>query len=256
MRPFSLVRAVYLPGIAALLYGAWTQHLSWVWPILVTVTYLGVLAAGATRIQWRFFIPSLLRGSKDERSIALSFDDGPAAFTDEILGILHRERVPAAFFAIGHRVDAAPDMARRWHAEGHLIGNHSYTHSFGFDWKTARAMEAELRDTNRAIEAATGLKPLLFRPPYGVTNPALAKAVRRCGMVSTGWSLRSFDTRAKDPQLLLERILTKLKNGDVILLHDSMQVTAGVLTALIQACRQKGFTFVRLDELLRVKPYA
>jgi len=256
VRPFVFVRAVYILTLLSLLFFSRNGGISWIWPIALTVSYVGVLSIGATVIAWRFFIPSTTAGPKGSGLIALSFDDGPAAYTADILDILKLEDVPAAFFAIGHRVAAAPDTVKRWDAEGHLIGNHSYSHSFNFDWKSAAAMERELRDTNAAIHSATGRVPQLFRPPYGVTNPALARAVRRSGMVSVGWSLRSLDTRARDPRDLTQRIMSRVKGGDVILLHDSMQITATVLTAVIQACRQKGFTFVRLDELLRLEPYA
>jgi peptidoglycan/xylan/chitin deacetylase (PgdA/CDA1 family) len=256
MRPFVIVRAVYIVAILPLLYFSWNGDLSWGWPLVWTLAYFGILAAGAGKIQWRFFIPSLIAGSPESKQVALSFDDGPAAFTADILDILRLEAVPAAFFAIGHRVAADPETVRRWDNEGHLIGNHSYTHSYNFDWKSAAAMLRELHDTNAAIEAATGRVPNLFRPPYGVTNPALAKAVRRSGMSSIGWTLRSLDTRANDPQALTRRIINQVKGGDVILLHDTMHITATVLTAVIQACREKGFTFVRLDELLLVEPYA
>ncbi len=256
MRPFGIARAAYVLLVLPLAYAAWRGAVSWFFPAALTLAYLGLLAMGAGRIAWRFFIPSLISGPRGSREIALSFDDGPAAYTADILDILRLEAVPAAFFTIGHRAAAEPEMLRRWEAEGHLIGNHSYSHSFNFDWKSPSAMIRELQDTNAVIEAATGRRPKLFRPPYGVTNPSLAKALRRSGMISVGWSLRSFDTGARDPQALVRRILGRVKGGDVILLHDSMQITAAVLTALIQGCREKGFTFVRLDKLLRLEPYA
>lgn len=256
MSRFTVVRSIYVLVLIPLLLLCRTAGLSWAWVLALTIVYGGILALGAAFIQLRFFVPSRISGPAAGNCIALSFDDGPADYTADILDILQLENVPAGFFAIGHRVIADPETVRRWDAEGHLIGNHSFSHSFNFDWKTARAMQEELVATNAAIEAACGRKPLLFRPPYGVTNPALAKAVCRTGMISVGWSLRSLDTRAKDPQALVRRITDRVKPGDVILLHDSMQITATVLTAVIQACRQKGFTFVRPDELLRLQAYA
>ena len=75
-------------------------------------------------------------------------------------------------------------------------------------------------------------------------------------MHTIGWSLRSFDTKAKDADKLLQKLLSDVKGGDVILLHDSVLLTARILTAFIQACRQKGFTFVRLDQMLGLEAYA
>ncbi len=256
MTPFSIVRGIFVAALLPLLWLAWTDRISWIWVILLSVAWLSILVVGASRIGWNFFLRSHNTGPEASRQIALSFDDGPAACTDEILEILRLEAVPATFFAIGKRAIADPETLRRLDTEGHLIGNHSFTHSFHFDWKTPAAMLSELEQTNDVISAATGKRPLLFRPPYGVTNPALAKAVKRAGMESVGWSLRSFDTTASDPGILTQRILRRVRGGDVILLHDSMAVTARALTAIIQGCRQKGFTFVRLDELLRLEPYA
>ena len=116
-------------------------------------------------------------------------------------------------------------------------------------------MLAEIETTNSLIQQLTGKTPKLFRPPYGVTNPNLAKAIRKSGMHSIGWNIRSFDTTAKDNQKLLARILQKVEGGDIILLHDSMNITKEILTELIESLRNKGYSFVRLDKLLDIEPY-
>lgn len=229
--------------------------LSWWWLLVPLIVYLHLLVLGAIFIRWNFYLLSFHKG-RDRQRIALSFDDGPAAETAAILDILKVEKVPAAFFSIGKRAAGNPELVHRWAEEGHLIGNHSYEHGFNFDWKSAAAMAGELNATNTTIEDITGLRPLLFRPPYGVTNPNVAKAVKRTGMRSIGWTVRSFDTTARDPEQLLDRILAKLKGGDIVLLHDSMPLTREILTELICRARQKGFTFVRVDELLELEAYA
>lgn len=236
---------------------AWqTMGLPWWWMLVAALLYLHVLVLGAVFIRWNFYLVSHHHAARDSRRIALSFDDGPAEETAAILDVLREQGVPAAFFTIGKRAAAQPALVKRWHEEGHLIGNHSYEHGFNFDWKSASAMLEEMEQTNRTVEQITGCRPLLFRPPYGVTNPNVAKALRRSGMRSVGWSVRSFDTTAKDPQALLQRILDRLQGGDVILLHDSMRLTREILTELILQARQKGFTFVRVDQLLVLDAYA
>jgi peptidoglycan/xylan/chitin deacetylase (PgdA/CDA1 family) len=177
-------------------------------------------------------------------------------YTSVILDVLKKEGVQAAFFSVGKNAVANPEMVKRWHADGHLIGNHSYDHGFNFDWKTSKAMQEEINKTNNAIMQIAGVTPKLFRPPYGVTNPNLAKAITRSGMYSIGWNVRSFDTTAKNMADLESRILNRLKGGDIVLLHDSQQITAEILTDLIRKAREKGFTFVRVDKLLDLKPYA
>lgn len=232
-------------------YGA-----SWWYLVALIVVYIHLLVFGAIKIRWNFYFKSIHRNPAAGRQIALTFDDGPAAQTAAILDVLQKEQVAAGFFSIGKNAAQFPELVRRWHDEGHLIGNHSYNHGFNFDWQSSRVMAAELERTNETIEQITGKRPRLFRPPYGVTNPNLARAVRRTGMISIGWNIRSFDTTAKDPDRLLQRITGKLKGGDVILLHDSMAITHEILTALIHTARQKGFTFVRPDQLLNIEAYA
>lgn len=216
--------------------------------------YLHILVLGAIFIRWNFYIRSHHRGT-DINAIAITFDDGPAEYTSTILDVLKAQNVQAAFFTIGKRASVQPVIVKRWYSEGHLIGNHSYHHGFHFDWKSSSAMLDEINQTNDTVKQITGVTPLLFRPPYGVTNPNVAKAVRLSGMQSVGWSLRSFDTKAKSADKLLSRILNTLKGGDVILLHDSMSVTAEILTELIVKAREKGFTFVRVDKLLGLQAY-
>jgi peptidoglycan/xylan/chitin deacetylase (PgdA/CDA1 family) len=117
-------------------------------------------------------------------------------------------------------------------------------------------MREEIESTNTAIETITKRKPRLFRPPYGVTNPNLGRAVKQTNMHSIGWNVRSFDTSAKDQDQLLARILDRLHGGDIILMHDSMPITKEILTELIIRARQNGFTFVPLDKMLDIDAYA
>lgn len=225
------------------------------WPLAILIfIYISLLVLGAINVRWDFYIRSFHRG-KNKQGISLTFDDGPAAETAAILDILKEQNVPAAFFTIGKNACEYPHLVKRWDAEGHLIGNHSYDHGFHFDWQTAAKMKAEIEAANQLIHTLTGKKMKFFRPPYGVTNPNLAKAVKQSGMYSIGWSVRSFDTAANDADKLLARILQKTKGGDIILLHDSMAITKNILTELIIKLRQKGYSFVRLDELLDIKPY-
>lgn len=180
------------------------------------------------------------------KQIALTFDDGPAEYTAAVLDILKKEKVPATFFIIGKHVAGREAILQRMQKEGHSIGNHSFNHGFNFDWQSAASMLHEIEQTNEAIEAVIGSKVKLFRPPYGVTNPNLAKAVRHSGLKSIGWNLRSMDTVAKDKQQLLNKILTKVKAGDIILLHDRCAITAEILPELIITLKKRGFDFATL----------
>lgn len=255
MRPYKTTSIVFVVLLILLDISYLGGIIEWWWLAILLVLYIHTLVLGAIYIQWNFFIRSCNRG-ENERFIAITFDDGPAEQTSRILDILKQANVEAAFFPIGKNAVQNPDVVRRWHSEGHLIGNHSYYHGFNFDWQSSNKMAAEIEQTNHAIMEIAGVTPKLFRPPYGVTNPNLARAVERTGMYSIGWNVRSFDTKTKDPKKLLSRMLDKLQGGDIVLLHDSMAITAEILTEFIVQARQKGYTFVRVDKLLGIEAYA
>jgi peptidoglycan/xylan/chitin deacetylase (PgdA/CDA1 family) len=224
------------------------------WIGMALLVYVSLLVLGTIFIRWNFYIRSFNKSDK-KQLVALTFDDGPADQTAAILDVLKKEGVEAAFFSIGKNAATNPELVKRWDAEGHVVGNHSYEHGFNFDWKLSKNMVKELEQTNEIIQSLIGKKPKLFRPPYGVTNPNLAKAVNRTNMHSIGWSIRSFDTTAKDPKELLERILLKVEGGDIILLHDSVPITTEILTNLIKKIREKGYTFSRVDKMLEIDAY-
>lgn len=241
--------------LAGMVYLVMSGIIGWWFIISVCALYLLFLYFAVTQIQWNYYIKSHNKGVSTN-SIALTFDDGPNTETAAILDILKQEGVQAAFFCIGKHIEAQPQMAARMQHEGHIVGNHSYYHTHSFDWMSSAKMLAEIEQCNTIVRTTTGKTPLLFRPPYGITNPNLARAFSRSGMASIGWSLRSFDTMAKDPEQLKNRIINKLKGGDIVLLHDSVPVTREILTDLIHQARKKGFTFVRVDQLLDIQAYA
>lgn len=254
MRPFHHITIVFSACLAMLFIAWWTDDAPAWQMLVVTISYLVVLATGCIFIRWNFYLIAYHNGNKPDE-IALSFDDGPGKETEAILDILKEQNTPATFFCIGKHAFAQPEILRRIDNEGHLIGNHSYHHGFNFDWQTASKMTYELRQTNQAISDAIGKTPKLFRPPYGITNPNLARAVKNTKMSAIGWSLRTFDTTADNTIELLDNIFRKLKGGDIILLHDTKTITREILTELISTAKEKGFTFVRIDRMLDLPPY-
>ena len=170
--------------------------------------------------------------------------------------ILKAHQVKAAFFCIGKRIKGNDPLLKQVYDEGHLIGNHSYSHDLWFDLFSAQKMNLDLQMMSEAMQKVTGVKPRLFRPPYGVTNPNLKKAIEKNNFIPIGWSLRSMDTVAKDAQKLLAKVTGSLKPGAVILFHDTSKATADMLSAFIQQTKQKGYEIVRLDKLLNLEPYA
>lgn len=255
MRPFYTVSILFIIALAFLTGLYLSGKIAPFWILVPAVLYIGLLIAGSVFIRWNFYFISQHKGN-NKSWIALSFDDGPALETGIILDVLKKHGIPAAFFSIGKNAEKYPELVKRWLQEGHVIGNHSYQHGLLFDLKSASVMVLEIERTNAVIQKITGKKPLLFRPPYGVCNPNLKKAIQKTGMISVGWSVRSFDTSARDKEQLLTRLLKKTRGGDIVLLHDNMEITCEILTEFIIHSQRKGFTFVSLEKMLDIKAYA
>ena len=228
----------------------------WVFAIVVWA-YVSVVVWGCAIVSSGFFLPVLCRARTTERVVALSFDDGPhPVFTPQILETLQRNSIAATFFCIGKKIRNNELILRRIKDEGHIIGNHSFSHDFWFDMFGSSKMLADLQQVDEIMKNTVGVKPMLFRPPYGVTNPNVKKAIEKGQYNPIGWSVRSMDTTAKDKQKLLSHITGNLKPGDIILLHDSVEMTAAILPELILEIAKKGFKVVPLDKMLNVRAYA
>lgn len=225
------------------------------WFGLPLALYIGALSYGSARVSSSFFIATTSGATTEQRTIALTFDDGPVPTTPQVLAILGKHGVKAAFFCIGKRVVENPQMLRQLDEAGHVIGNHSFSHHYLIDLFSTRRFGTELADTDAAIAAAIGKKPRLFRPPYGVTTPNLARALKKAGHTCVGWTVRSMDTVAKDDAKLLRSMLEALKPGAVFLFHDSAAVTVRILDDFIAGAKARGFAVAPLDQLLGIQPY-
>src|SRR4051812_41783554 len=130
----------------------------WVYPLLV-LAYLSILAYGSYFIQSDFFIKSLWKGSKERKAIAITFDDGPiASFTPKVLDLLKEHHVPAAFFVIGKNIAGNEQVLKRIDTEGHLIGNHSYSHTYWFSLNNSKSILHDLKHCDEEILRVTGKK--------------------------------------------------------------------------------------------------
>jgi peptidoglycan/xylan/chitin deacetylase (PgdA/CDA1 family) len=243
----TLIIALAL-GAATLAFG------QFLWFAVVAIAFLVVAGLGVAFPQMRFFGPFICRGNRSVRQVALTFDDGPdASSTPALLELLREEKLSAAFFAIGKRVTANPELAARIVREGHLLENHSYAHSNFTNFFPLPRLRAELAQTQAAITQATGIAPRSFRPPMGLSNPRIFRAARELGLTVVGWNARGLDTQTADPQRIVARITRRLEPGGIILLHDG-NIPAGrlVLTVklLLDKLRERGYEIVRLDKLM------
>ncbi|MGO8790410.1 MAG: polysaccharide deacetylase family protein [Terriglobia bacterium] len=206
-----------------------------------------------------FFRPVLSRGPREGKRICLTFDDGPTLqFTPQVLDILREHRVPAAFFVCGKNVEKHPDLLRRIVAEGHEIGNHTYSHPYVF-FKSRRRIAEEIDRTQAIIEKVSGFRPNIFRPPYGSRWFGLVPTLLERGMHLVLWSATGYDWRNDVPGIT-RATLRALKPGAVILLHDGRETrpaaeidrsrTVSALPEIIAGAREQGYTFAPLREFL------
>jgi peptidoglycan/xylan/chitin deacetylase (PgdA/CDA1 family) len=248
---------IFFIALLAVLIG---MHVYYGLPIyaycLLLIAYSLILFWGCYYVGSNFFIKIVCKADTDKKEIAISFDDGPVTnYTQQILNILNNENVKATFFCIGSRIAGNEAVLKEVQAEGHIIGNHSYSHHFWFDMYSAKKMQEDLKQMDVAMEKVTGLKPKLFRPPYGVTNPNLAKAIKKGGYTPVGWSVRSMDTVIKDEKKLLTKINDGIKPGAVFLFHDTSKTTVAVLPQFIQEVKKRGYNIIPLNKLLDLRRY-
>ena len=248
---------LFVVVIALMIIANFRMHISPWWYVGTALLYSLILFYGSAFVGSNFYMKTICSGDTSEKTIAITFDDGPLdTHTPEILDILKMHRTSAAFFCIGNRIQGNEEVMRRIQSEGHLIGNHSFSHHFWFDLFSARKMLNDLQLADLNISGATGLQPLLFRPPYGVTNPNLAKATKKGNYVSVGWNVRSLDTVTSDGDKLFKRVTNKLRPGAIILFHDTCKVTVDILPKFLDHVTEQGYRIVRLDHLLKINPYA
>lgn len=174
-------------------------------------------ATYAVRSQW--LGPTCWRGPVDVRSVALTFDDGPSEDTERILDSLAALDVRAAFFMIGRQVERHPRIARRIVAEGHEVGNHSYSHPI-FLYRSSAETRLQLERTQEIITATTGVRPRWSRPPCGVRTPAYFRAARDLGLRTVQWTVAGYDWRRRPAEQIALDIVRRLSAGSIVLLHD------------------------------------
>jgi peptidoglycan/xylan/chitin deacetylase (PgdA/CDA1 family) len=230
----------------------------WAWLYFaMLIFYSLILFYGSYYIGSNFYLKTICRGNNSAKKIAITFDDGPAIErTPAILQILKDYEVPAAFFCIGNRIAGNESLIKNIHEQGHIIGNHSYSHHFWFDLFLTKKMLADIQQMDAELKKVLPLQPKFFRPPYGVTTPPMAKALSKGGYTALGWSIRSMDTIATDNNNLFEKVITALQPGAIILFHDTCKITVETLPRIIEEARRKGYEFERLDKLVAIKPYA
>lgn len=245
-------RLIYIAAAVILVLGTgvWLEYLP-LWSILAAlIIIIGIIAAGAARIGSGLFIPAIVNYPTAEKKIALTFDDGPhPLYTLATAELMERYQGRATYFCIGYRLKQHPSIAYELHNRGHQIANHSYTHAKWIDFKSKRGWMVEISKTDEAILSITKTGTTLFRPPYGVTTPHLAAAIRESGHQVIGWNIRPFDTSEINPDEIVKRVISTVKAGDIILLHDTHDRILPALERLLPRLVENGYQLVTIEEL-------
>lgn len=219
--------------------------------IIIILLLLSFLVYASYSIQSGIYLRSFCRKQTKERIVALTFDDGPNSIqTPKVLHVLKEYQAAACFFCIGHQVKGNEKLLQQMIAEGHIIGNHSYTHANLFPLYGLSKMKKDLQACQSELERVTSQPVTLFRPPFGVTNPTIAKAVRQLGLRSVGWNIRTLDTQQPAPEKILHLIRKCLTPGSVILLHDRMPDSDRLVRQILVLLKEQNYTVVRLDKLM------
>jgi len=186
----------------------------------------------------------------DGKFIALTFDDGPHADNSvTLLDILKQHNAKATFFVVGINAEKYPGLLKRMQAEGHEIGNHSWSHPH-LTTMELPDIRSELERTSKAISDATGQSPTVFRPPFIDTNATLENWIsKEFGMKSILCSVDSLDWRDKDPALARQHILDGAVPGAIVLAHERAS-TAKALSGVLDELKAQGYQFVTVSELI------
>lgn len=179
--------------------------------------------------------------------VALTFDDGPQkGCTDRLLDGLKERGVHASFFLMGENIAGNEELVKRMSQEGHLLGNHSYRHV-----KLTEESEAlvcsEIEKNGDIIEEITGIRPQYLRPPYGDWNDDLECQL---DMTTVFWSIDSLDWRLQNKARIVNQVMKRVENGDIILMHDIFPESVDAALEIVDRLLAEGYTFVTADEMM------
>ncbi|HOA40437.1 MAG TPA: polysaccharide deacetylase family protein [Halanaerobiales bacterium] len=187
--------------------------------------------------------------ARDDKRIAITLDGTWGAdYTEEILQILRENDVKITFFFAGYWLEKYPDILKKIAAEGHEIGNHSYTHPH-FNQLSKEKIKEELESTSDLIEKLIGKRPVYFRPPFGEYNNNVIKTVTELGYQVIQWSIDSLDWMEPGVDKIVERVL-QAESGDIILMHNNAPETSAALRRIIPIFKERGYEIVPLSELV------
>lgn len=217
---------------------------------LLIVCGYGLLQVSKSRT-FQFFGSIVSRVDTEEKVIALTFDDGPESYTNEILSVLKKKQVKATFYVIGERLQENLEIGKRITDEGHELGNHSYTHQ-RFLFKSQSFIDSEIQRTNQLIRETGYGGAITFRPPYGKKLFGLPWYLNKHDIETIMVDIEP-DTYGTTSDFFVEYTVANTKAGSIILLHPFCETCGEARKAvplIIDALKEKGYSFVTVSELL------
>lgn len=181
------------------------------------------------------------------RRIAITFDDGPhPRYTEQLLDGLKERGVHATFFVTGEHAQLHPDIIKRMQEEGHLIGNHTYSH-IQLRKGNREVFKEELIKTNEILEEITGQEVVYVRPPYGSWDKSFEKELN---MFPVLWTVDPLDWCSSNADRIAQKIVSKVEENDIILMHDYYDSSVKAALQAVDELLEKGYTFVTVEEIL------
>lgn len=229
-----------------------------IWVALIPLGVFIVFCLAAPFFPQRgFFLPIISHGHKGKNAVAITFDDGPdPATTLPLLQLLEKHAIKVTFFVIGEKAEKHSDIIDKIIKCGHAIGNHSYAHDPLLMLRSSKKLFDEIKSTQDILKKH-GIVPLAFRPPVGITNPKLGAILRQMEMYCLTFSCRGFDGGNRHIKCLAQKILNKVKPGDIILLHDiqpkrktSADLWLREVDLILSGLREKNIAVIPLTELI------
>ena len=211
--------------------------------ILIIIIALSILAICKLPQEQTVFKEEARTSSK---VVALTFDDGPSRYTSMLLDGLKERDVKVSFFVLGSKAEKNYEILKRMSDEGHLIGNHTYSHKNLYRL-SAEEIFNEIDKTNLIIESITGTSTKYFRPSYGLYNQKIEELTN---MKIILWNLDTLDWKIKNSKQITRRVVSTVKDGSIILMHDVYKTSVKAALDIIDKLQEEGYTFLRVDELM------
>ncbi|MBQ2952108.1 MAG: polysaccharide deacetylase family protein [Clostridia bacterium] len=218
--------------------------------VMLSALYLGPLQQQATDVLAVRRVLPVYSVERDDRVISVTFDASWGGDkTLAILDLLDEYNVKATFFLVGIWVDKYPELVQEIAARGHEIGNHSASHAH-FTQISESQMRQEMDSCSDKIEALTGTRPTLFRPPYGDYDNKVVTVTRNEGYECVQWSIDSQDWKNRGVDDLVRRATANVQPGDIVLFHNDSEFIVEALPQVLAFYQQQGFSMIPAGEIL------